>query len=48
MFDGKKLAFLCLKDSVTKHELISCIIDEKDEIKKKILPKTKFVGLQGR
>lgn len=40
---GKKLAYLCLKQEISKMELISCL-KEYDTIKYKMAPESKYVG----
>lgn len=47
-FDGKRLAYICLKDDVTKDELIDCLIDENNDLRGLLLPGTKYTGEGGR
>lgn len=47
-FDGKKLAYLCLKEEIKKAELIDCLVDEGGQLKGLLMPATKFMGKKGR
>ena len=44
--DGKKLAYLCLKEKITKEELIDCLVDK--PIPTNIQPKGKYAGKEGK